>query len=369
MSRGEYRKDVWRIVMANHRTPDATWGDFHAIMGSLTTAERRLQELVARYGLDDFERICQALIDHAEAWMRSQIRKIPNGIYEFEDYFEDDGVVRKRYYFRCKVHVMDEEIVVDLSASDKQALGPINVTYVATAAACCTAILQSIGTHDVPLNSGVFRPIKVIAPPGTLVNPSFPAPCVAGNTEGQPRLIACIQGAMAKAMPERVGASSIGTACNLLMGGTHPDTGEFWTHYQLDGGGWGGRLERDGNSAQCIPHGSTIRATPIEVFESRFPLRVIEYSLRPDSGGPGTHRGGLGVRRVFQVTAPSVTLSALLDRVEEGPWGVLGGKPGEPQVSSSNAAAKSGFEPLSMRSARSAQPNSSTSSWKAATRS
>src|SRR6202008_2398799 len=127
------------------------------------------------------------------------IRKIPNGVYEFEDYFEDDGVVRKRYFFRCKVHVMDEEIVVDLSASDKQALGPINVTYFATAAACCTAILQSIGTHDVPLNAGVFRPIKVIAPPGTLVNPSFPAPCVAGNTEGQPRLIACIQGAMAKA--------------------------------------------------------------------------------------------------------------------------------------------------------------------------
>jgi N-methylhydantoinase A/oxoprolinase/acetone carboxylase beta subunit/N-methylhydantoinase B/oxoprolinase/acetone carboxylase alpha subunit len=330
MSRGEYRKDVWRIVMANHRTPDATWGDFHAIMGSLTTAERRLQELVARYGLDDFERICQALIDHAEAWMRSQIRKIPNGAYEFEDYFEDDGVVRKRYYFRCKVYVKDEEIVVDLSASDKQALGPINVTYVATAAACCTAILQSIGTHDVPLNSGVFRPIKVIAPPGTLVNPSFPAPCVAGNTEGQPRLIACIQGAMAKAMPERVGASAIGTACNLLMGGTHPDTGEFWTHYQLDGGGWGGRLERDGNSAQCIPHGSTIRSTPIEVFESRFPLRVVEYSLRPDSGGPGTHRGGLGVRRIFEVTAPSVTLSALLDRVEEGPWGVRGGQPGAP---------------------------------------
>jgi N-methylhydantoinase B/oxoprolinase/acetone carboxylase alpha subunit len=330
MSRGEYRKDVWRIVMANHRTPDATWGDFHAIMGSLTTAERRLQELVSRYGLDDFERICQALIDHAEEWMRSQIRQIPNGVYEYEDYFEDDGVVRKRYFFRCKVHVMDEEIVVDLSASDKQALGPINVTYVATAAACCTAILQSIGTHDVPLNSGVFRPIKVIAPPGTIVNPSFPAPCVAGNTEGQPRLIACIQGAMAKAMPDRVGASAIGTACNLLMGGTHPDTGEFWTHYQLDGGGWGGRLERDGNNAQCIPHGSTIRATPIEVFESRFPLRVIEYSLRPDSGGPGTHRGGLGVRRVFEVTAPSVTLSALLDRVEEGPWGLRGGKPGEP---------------------------------------
>ena len=330
MSGGEYCKDIWRVVLANHRTPDATWGDFHAIMGSLTTAERRLQALVARYGLDDFERICEALIDHAEAWMRTEIRKIPNGVYKSTDYFEDDGVVRKNYFFRSEVHVRDDEIVVDLSGSDKQALGPINVTYVATAAASCTAILQSIGTHDVPLNTGIFRPLKVIAPPGSLVNPSFPAPSVAGNTEGQPRIIACIQGAMAKAMPGKVGAAEGGTACNLLMGGTHPDTGEFWTHYQLDGGGWGGRPDRDGNNAQCIAHGSTVRSTPTEVFESRFPLRVLEYSLRPDSGGAGLHRGGLGVRRLFEVTAPAVTLSALLDRMEEGPWGLYGGKPGNP---------------------------------------
>jgi N-methylhydantoinase B/oxoprolinase/acetone carboxylase alpha subunit len=330
MSRGEYCKDVWRVVLANHRTPDATWGDFHALMGSLTTAERRFQALVARYGIEDFERICEALIDHAEAWMRSEIRKIPNGTYSSSDYFEDDGVVRRPYYFRSKVHVRDEEIVVDLSDSDKQALGPINVTYVATAAASCTAILQSIGTHEVPLNTGIFRPIKVIAPPGTLVNPSFPAPSVAGNTEGQPRIIACIQGAMAKAMPGRVGAAEGGTACNLLMGGTHPDTGEFWTHYQLDGGGWGGRPDRDGNNAQCMAHGSTVRSTPTEVFETRFPLRVLEYSLRPDSGGAGFYRGGLGVRRLFEVTAPSVTLSALLDRMENGPWGLYGGKPGGP---------------------------------------
>jgi N-methylhydantoinase B/oxoprolinase/acetone carboxylase alpha subunit len=135
---------------------------------------------------------------------------------------------------------------------------------------------------------------------------------------------------MAKAMPGRVGAAEGGTACNLLMGGTHPDTGEFWTHYQLDGGGWGGRPDRDGNNAQCMAHGSTIRTTPSEVFETRFPLRVLEYSLRADSGGAGMHRGGLGVRRLFEVTAPAVTLSALLDRMEKGPWGLYGGKSGGP---------------------------------------
>ena len=330
MDRGEYVKDVWRVVMANHRTPDATWGDFHAMMGSLTTAERRMQALVARYGLESFERICDSLIDHAEAWMRSEIMKIPDGIYSSEDYFEDDGVTTTSYYFRSSVHVQDDEIIVDLSASDKQAAGPINVTYVATSAASCTAILQSICAKDVPLNAGTFRPIKVVAPPGTVANPTFPAPSVAGNTEGQPRIIACILGAMAKAMPGQIGANEGGTACSLLMGGTHPETGEYWTHYQLEGCGWGGRPDRDGNSSQVCAHASTIRATPIEVFESRFPLRVLEYSLRPDSGGPGRYRGGLGVRRVFEVTAPAVTLSALLDRVKLGSWGLNRGKRGDP---------------------------------------
>jgi 5-oxoprolinase (ATP-hydrolysing) len=330
MDRGEYVKDVWRLVLANHRTPDATWGDFHAMMGSLTTAERRMQTLVERYGLEDFERICDSLIDHAEQWMRAEIRKIPNGVYSSQDYFEDDGVTTQSYYFRSTVHVSDEEIVVDLSKSDKQAQGPINVTYVATAAASCTAVLQSICTRDVPLNTGTFRPIKVVAPPGTIVNPTFPAPSVAGNTEGQPRIIASVMGAMARALPDKVGANEGGTACSLLMGGNHPDTGEYWTHYQLEGCGWGGRPDKDGNSSQVCAHASTIRATPIEVFESRFPLRVVEYSLRPDSGGAGKFRGGLGVTRIFEVTAPSVTLSALLDRVKLGSWGLYGGKRGDP---------------------------------------
>ena len=330
MAEGEYVKDVWRIVMANHRTPNTTWGDFHAIMGSLTTAERRLQDLVGRLGADAFSRIGDALIEHAEQWTRNEIGKLPNGTYEFEDFFEDDGVVAKPYTVRSKVEIMDDEIIVDLSGSDAQALGPINVTYVATAAAGCTAVLQSINARDVPLNSGCFKPIKVVAPPGTVVNPVFPAPSVAGNTEGQPRVITAVQGALAKAVPERVGAAEGGSACNLLLGGVHPDTGEFYTHYQLDGGGWGGRRAMDGNSAQCPAHASTIRATPIEVFESRFPLRTLEYSLRPDSGGAGTWRGGLGIRRVFEVTSDEVTVSALFDRMKDGPWGLWGGADGVP---------------------------------------
>jgi N-methylhydantoinase B len=131
-------------------------------------------------------------------------------------------------------------------------------------------------------------------------------------------------------IPERVGTAEGGSACNLLLGGVHPDTGEFYTHYQLDGGGWGGRRSMDGNSAQCPAHASTICATPIEVLESRFPLRTLEYSLRPDSGGAGTWRGRLGIRRVFEVASDEVTVSALFDRMKDGPWGLWGGADGTP---------------------------------------
>ena len=330
ISRGEYVKDVWRIALANHRTPNTTWGDFHAMIGSLNTAERRLGALVERLGIDTFEKICDALVDHAEQWMRNEIRKLPNGIYKAEDYFEDDGVSTRRFYFRPAVHIRDEEIVVDLSESDEQARGPINVTYVATAAAGCTAVLQTLCARDVPLNSGCFKPLRVVAPPGTVANPVFPAPSVAGNTEGQPRIIAAVQHALSKAVPEMVSAAEGGTACNLLLGGIHPDTGEYWTHYQLEGGGWGGRLGKDGNTALCCAHASTIRATPIEVFETRFPLRVLRYEIRPDSGGPGTWRGGLGCWREFEVVADEISVSALTDRITEGPFGLMKGAPGAP---------------------------------------
>ena len=105
-----------------------------------------------------------------------------------------------------------------------------------------------------PLNSGCFKPLRVVAPPGTVANPVFPAPSVAGNTEGQPRIIAAVQHALSKAVPDMVSAAEGGTACNLLLGGIHPDTGEYWTHYQLEGGGWGGRLGKDGNTALCCAH-------------------------------------------------------------------------------------------------------------------
>ncbi len=178
---------------------------------------------------------------------------------------------------------------------------------------------------DIPRNIGAYRPIKIVAPPGTVVNAIHPAPEVGGNTETHPRIWEILMGAFAKAVPEKVAASDGGTCCNFLFGGVHPDTKQYYANYHLEGGGWGARATKDGNHTIIVPNGNC-RNTPVEVFETRYPLLVNSYSLEKDSGGPGRYRGGFGSRRKFTVRAPEIILSTLFDRVKVKPFGLFGGK-------------------------------------------
>ena len=332
MKRGEHVEELWKVILANHRTPDATFGDFHAMLASLKVAGRRFPELIRDYGVDTIEAATKALMAASERWMREQIKAIPDGTYSFEDRYEDDPRNSTPHVFRVDVTVDDDEILVDYSRSDKQVDAAINLTYVATAAASYTGILQSINIRDVPLNQGVFRTITMICPPGSLLNVEHPGSSVGGNSDGQPRVINAIWGAMSQALPERTCAADGGTNCLLPMGGVHPETGEYFAHLHLEGGGWGARHDADGNANLFCAHGSTIEITPIEILESRFPLLHHACALRPDSGGPGRNRGGLSVMRRVSVYAKELTVSALSDRHFVGPWGLFGGKEGGTQA-------------------------------------
>jgi len=327
MRRGEYDEGIWKIILANHRTPDNTWGDFNAMIGSLNIGLHRLTDLFDEHGSVALQSAFDRLFDHAEQWLRSEIRELPDGTYSGEDAMEDDGVEDRPSMIRVSVTIEADEITVDFTGTDPQARGPINAPYTVTLAATCNGLFQLF--REFPLNAGSFRPIKVIAPPGTLVNVTHPAPCVAGQTEIQPRIIDLIQGrCLAQAVPERIAAAGGGTCSNFLFGGVHPDTGRYYAHYHFDGMGWGGRRFTDGNSAQNVPHGNCPN-TPIEIFETRFPLRHVRYSLRRDSGGAGRTRGGLGVVRELEVLADEVTVSALYERMKLEPWGIDGGLPGK----------------------------------------
>ena len=324
--RGQPVDDVWKIILSNHRTPRSSWGDLHAMIGSLHLAEQRLHTLLDRHGTATMAAICDGLLEHGERLMRRRIAAIPDGEYAFEDVMEGDGHTRGPFVMRVRVVIDGERAIVDYTGSDPQARGPINATYGVTVSATCNAFLQISGP-EIPRNAGAYGCLKTIAPPGTVVNVRFPGPSVGGNTETQPKLVGMLLGAFAQAMPDRVMAAEGVTSCNFLFGGTDPRTGEPYAHYHFEASGWGGRADGDGNSAQNHIHGNC-RNTPIEIFEARFPFRTLGYGLVPDSGGPGRHRGGLAVRRDLEVLAPEVTASALLDRVERGAWGLFGGLPG-----------------------------------------
>ena len=323
---GEPVEDVWKIILSNHRTPRSSWGDLHAMIGSLELADRRLQALLDRHGAPLALAVWEELLAHGERLMRRRIEAIPDGEYAFEDVMEGDGHTREPVTMRVRLVIDGDRAIVDYTGSDPQARGPVNATFGVTVSATCNAFLQVSGT-EIPRNAGTYGCLTTIAPPGSVVNVRFPGPSVGGNTETQPKLVGMLFGALADAMPERVMAAEGATACNFLFGGVHPATGEPYAHYHFEASGWGGRLDGDGQSAQNHVHGNC-RNTPIEVFETRFPFRTLSYGLVPDSGGPGRHRGGLAVRRDLEVLAPEVTASAMFDRVERGAWGLFGGRPG-----------------------------------------
>jgi N-methylhydantoinase B/oxoprolinase/acetone carboxylase alpha subunit len=329
VKRDENDMELWRLIMSNHRTPRNTWGDLNAQIGSLRVAERRLVELLDRYGRELVEQAADELMDYSERWMRSEIEAIPDGVYEFSDVMEDDGVLAEPVDLHVTVTVDGDRLIVDWTGTSPQVRGPINATFGVTSGATYNAIFH-VTDQNIPKNSGAYRPIHIIAPPGTVANVRYPGPSVGGNTETHPKLADMVVGALAPALPNRVAAAEGGSACNFLFGGVHPKTGDYYANYHLEGCGWGAKTYDDGNDAIIVTNGNC-RNTPVEIFETRYPLRTIEYSLIPDSGGAGRMRGGLGTRRIMRVEeGAEVTCNALFDRTKPGfgAWGLDGGGKG-----------------------------------------
>ena len=326
VDQGRDVEDIWKIILSNHRTPRNSYGDLKAMIGSLYVAEQRVIDLVKQYGIPTMRQASEELMKLAEQRMRAEIRRIPNGEYHFDDLMEDDGVTADPRRIHLTLTIADDELIADWTGTEPQALGPTNCTYGSTASAVFNALFQ-LTDPTIPKNEGCYRPVHIIAPPGTIVNVQHPGPEVAGHTEVNPRLTFMLIGALAQALPDRVVAADGGTSSNFLFGGVHPDTKRFYANYHFEGVGWGGRPNGDGNNAQCAIVGNC-RNTPVEVFETRYPWRTHSYRLQPDSGGPGATRGGLGTERIMEVTAPEITLSVMMDRTKVQPWGIFGGSGG-----------------------------------------
>jgi 5-oxoprolinase (ATP-hydrolysing)/N-methylhydantoinase B len=323
---GQDVEEVWKLLLANVRTPRQNYGDLRAMIGAVNLGVDRIGQIVAKYGKAVFQDTCEDLMDYAERRMRAEIAGFPDGTYSFSDVIENDGIEDKPYTVAIDLHVQGDEIVADYGRSSPQARGPINATLGVATGAVYNGLLH-VTDPTIPKNSGCFRPIRVVSPPGLVTNVDYPAPLVAGNTETHPRLACIVIGAMAACVPERAMASESCTGTNFVFGGHHPEHDEYFACYDIMSGGWGGRQGADGNNCVIAINGNC-RFNPTEVFETRFPLRVELCELIPDSGGAGKWRGGLGYRRSLLVTEVPITGSQCSDRHVVKPWALFGGEPG-----------------------------------------
>jgi N-methylhydantoinase B len=322
---GKFQEGVWRLVLANVRTPDERQADLEAQVGSNALGARRLEELARRVGRRELLAYCRHLLDYAERGMRQVLAGVKPGRYRFVDFMDDDGIrdepVRIAVTLAFARGSKRGSVVVDFTGSDPQVTGPINAVEAITLS-CVLYAFRCIAGGDLPTNAGAMRPIRVNAPEGTIVNARYPSPVSSGNVETSQRIVDTLFGALAKAFPGRIPAASSGTMNNLLFGS--PD-GRF-TYYETMGGGHGAAPGADGASGlQC--HMTNTRNTPVEAMEHAYPVRVRQYRLRRGSGGRGRHRGGEGLVREIEMLEPC-EITVISERRRFGAWGASGGGDG-----------------------------------------
>ena len=326
MEEGKDVEEVWKLLLANVRTPRYNYGDLRALIAGVDVAEKRLAELVRKYGKELFRKTVSDLLDYSESRMRAELSAIPNGKYTFSDEVEDDGIENKPYKINVAVYIQDDEVVVDYTGTSPQARGPINATLGVSYSAAYNGLLH-VTDESIPKNSGCFRPIRVVSPPGTLLNVNYPAPEVGGNTETHCKIAGAVIGALAGVLPDRTMAAEGATHTNFVFGGTNPENDEAFVCYAIELSGWGGRSFADGNDATDSINGNC-RVIPVEVFETRFPLQCESFKLVQDSGGAGEHRGGLSTQRTLKSLSTEIKGSQMSDRHHNRPWGLYGGDSG-----------------------------------------
>jgi len=318
-SAGELNQDIVDILASNSRVPTSNWGDLNGQINALDLGERRFRTLLSEYGAPTLEEAFDAFSGRAEALMRSALSDLPDGTYSFEDVLDNDGITDEMLTIALDLTIKGDSMVLDFSRSSPPAQGPINISY-ATTAACCYVALKHVFT-DVPANAGCLKPIDFVIPDTTLLGAKAPKP-MAGYTETILRLIGVMLGALAQADPARATAAPFGTINALSLAGYRED-GSRWVMFSFFGGGLGGNPESDGLNHANNPI-STATIPPAEILEASYPVMFRQWALRPDSAGPGAHRGGVGA--IYEVEALSdATVSLLGERGKVAPFGVEGG--------------------------------------------
>jgi N-methylhydantoinase B len=318
---------VLDLLLANVRTPGERRGDLMAQRAALAVGLRRLEALARRHGPARLAEAGRALCAGTERALRTALRAIPDGRYRAADVLDGDGCGARDVRIELALTVRGAAARLDFTGSGPQVAGPFNATEAVVRSASAYAF-RCLLAADVPENDGLFRPLSILAPPGTVVNARFPAAVAAGNVETSQRITDVVLRALARALPRRIPAASAGTMNNLTAGGTDPRTGTPFAYYETLGGGAGAGPRGPGASGIQVHMTNTLN-TPVEALEHAYPLRVRACAVRGRSGGAGRHRGGDGLVREVEALAPC-RAAIISERRVHGPYGLRGGSPGKP---------------------------------------
>ncbi|HEY5210995.1 MAG TPA: hydantoinase B/oxoprolinase family protein, partial [Stellaceae bacterium] len=318
--KGELRPDIIDILKANSRQPGSLYGDLNGQINALDLGVKRLDALLNDYGALLIEAAFAELTARAAQLMRANIAELPDGTFSYDDFLDNDGIVDAPLRIALDLRKAGERLTLDFSRSAPACAGPVNIAR-STAIAACYVALKHI-FQDVPANAGVLEPIDIIIPPGSILAATAPKP-VGGYTETILRIIDVIFGALAQAAPERANGPAYGTINALSLAG-HRRDGRRWVMFSFFGGGHGGHPEGDGLNHGNAPI-STATIPPIEILEAAYPVMFTQWALRPDSGGPGRHRGGLGAIYEIELLEEQADVFLFGERGRFPPRGVAGG--------------------------------------------
>ena len=324
--KGRINEVLVAVIRCNVRLPDNTIGDMHAGVAAARVGARRIEDIVERYGVETIVTAMESLLDYGERMTREELAKLPAGVYAAEDIVESDGLGNGPFHIKVKVTISADRVIADFTGTDPQAAGPINCsrTGLVTGVRC---VFKAITNPDLPANGGCFRPLEIICPPGTVISAQAPAPV---SLYYEPLLAAMdvMWQALAPAVPDRLPAGHQRAVNATFVAGLHPDTRDLFVMGEPLVGGWGASQSRDGDNGQfCCANGETYNI-PIELFESRYGLKVEQYAFHNDDGGAGEFRGGKGLVLDYRVTSDEAFLTYATSRSERPPWAMRGGLPG-----------------------------------------
>ena len=325
-NRGVQNDDIFNLIRFNSRMPERTIGDIQAQVSACVTGVRRTQDLVVKYGRETIAEAMVAINDHGERLARLALAKLPKGTWRAHDFVDTDGIDLDRMVkLDVEVTITDDEMILDWTGSDTDVKGPINLPIGGTEA-FCSLIFKSLTTPDTSVVAGNFRPMRIITTPGSVVHAVPPMPTFTlwtGLLGGEVILKALAQG-----MPDLVPACSGGDVCSMMGLGVNPRNGEAWLEATNEAVGFGGHAGGDGEDGIMHLTEPGCRNNPVEVLETKSPMFIESYGYRPDSGGAGEHRGGVGVGRAYRFLAPSTGI-AIVYKTRTKPWSIGDGQPGD----------------------------------------